>query len=479
MKKILIYNWLPFDEKEGKGGGVSVYTKNLIRSLIDQKDWQVYFLSSGRAYDVIHRGVFIEPTKNVFGKSCKSFQLVNSPVLSPAHLSFVKPQIYCRDVTLKRVLRRFCLETGGFDVIHFQNLEGLSLSVLELKKDFPKTKFIFSMHNYYVFCPQVMLWRDNSANCQRVRCGASCVSCMPKDVHYRKVIFNQWINYKKNREGSVGLMLEKLQGKIEDCCRLYDSFTKGRMLQRRKNRLSEEFRYFREKNICYINQYMDKVLAVSQRTAELAVRYGLREDKVKVSYIGTEVAAQQKESSQYPFKGKTFQICYMGYMRKMKGFYFLIDVLEEMPIHISKRIELKFAVRDIDTEMKERMTVLRKKYAEVMVYNGYTHDELPQILEGVQLGIVPSMWEDNLPQVAIEMRAYGIPLLVSDLGGAQELTLSRDFVFKAGDKNDFLGKLSALIECPDRIEEYWVQAPKLTTMYEHIEELMKYYKEEE
>ena len=51
MKKILIYNWIPFDETENKGGGVTIYTKNLISCLIQQGKWKVYFLSSGRAYD--------------------------------------------------------------------------------------------------------------------------------------------------------------------------------------------------------------------------------------------------------------------------------------------------------------------------------------------------------------------------------------------------------------------------------------------
>ena len=85
------------------------------------------------------------------------------------------------------------------------------------------------------------------------------------------------------------------------------------------------------------------------------------------------------------------------------------------------------------------------------------------------------MWEDNLPQVAIEMRAQGIPLLVSDAGGAKELTLSKEFVFDAGDVDDFISRLSALAECPDKLADYWNGAPKLTTMEAHIRELAVYY----
>lgn len=190
MKKILIYNWIAFDEKENKGGGVSVYTRNLVRHLSARKDWEVYFLSSGRAYDLSRKGTFIESVENMFGDACKSFQIVNSPVLSSAHLSFPYPWMIYEDKELKKVVRQF-LEKEKFDIVHFQNLEGLSLGMLALKREFPEMKFLYSLHNYYPFCPQVMLWKEDSGNCREKDCGTCCIACMPRDVHRKKVVFNQ------------------------------------------------------------------------------------------------------------------------------------------------------------------------------------------------------------------------------------------------------------------------------------------------
>ena len=125
--------------------------------------------------------------------------------------------------------------------------------------------------------------------------------------------------------------------------------------------------------------------------------------------------------------------------------------------------------------MEERIECLRERMAEIKIYDGYRHEDLPQILTDVQLGIVPNLWEDNLPQVAIEMKAYGIPILTSDRGGAKELTIAEDFCFRAGDVGDFHEKLSAFAAAPERLGGYWANAPKLPTMEEHIEDLMKYY----
>ena len=54
------------------------------------------------------------------------------------------------------------------------------------------------------------------------------------------------------------------------------------------------------------------------------------------------------------------------------------------------------------------------------------------------------MWEDNLPQVAMEFKAMGIPVFASNRGGASELTEKTDFRFIAGDEEDFINKLKAI-----------------------------------
>ena len=85
--KILFYNWVPFDDEEGRGGGVSVYQKNLIEALVDQ-DVQVDYLSSGIEYAIESVDPYIRQSTNIFDPQCRSFELVNSPVISPGHSAF-------------------------------------------------------------------------------------------------------------------------------------------------------------------------------------------------------------------------------------------------------------------------------------------------------------------------------------------------------------------------------------------------------
>ena len=473
-KKILIYNWIPFDEREGKGGGVTVYTKNLIEYLIKDNSFEVYFLSSGRAYDRLTNDIYIEKTSNIYEGACHSYQVVNSPVLSSGHLSFPYPEDMLHDKKMKKIIKQFLIDIGLVDVIHFQNLEGLSINVLELKNDFPNTRFVYSVHNYYPFCPQVMLWTKDNYACKVKECGRCCVDCVPLDVFKEKVIFNQQIVFDREHNRKILPETIKSQKEMEEEFALKSA--SRRLSDEEVDKLQKAFCEYRKTNVVYINKYMDIVLAVSKRVSDLAVGFGIEKEKIQVSYIGTKIAENQvmHPANIYTGKGK-FTICYLGYMRHNKGFYFLMDALERLPDVLAKRMKVVFATQVEDQQVKERLKCLENKFDEICIYSGYTHEELPKILKEVNLGIVCPLWEDNLPQVAIEMKAFGIAVLCSDKGGAQELSESKDFVFEAGNVDDFIAKLTKIINCEVTLESYYEKGMTLVTMDEHIKELKRIY----
>lgn len=475
MKKILFYNWIPFDEKEGKGGGVTIYTKNLIRYFINQPEWEVTFLSSGRAYDLINRKPRIQRTNNIFNDSCISYEIVNSPVFSSAKISFPFPKTYLSDESLLTLIRDFILSKGVFDVIHYQNFEGLSASVFRLKEFFPNTRFIYSVHNYYPFCPQVMLWRNDRENCKLEHCGKECFECMPKDVYTCKVRLNQYADRKI--ESGVKLVnglriIKKIMAIIADVVTKRRKFSDGEI-----EAYGMYFCEYEKQNVSYINKYIDSVLAVSSRVRDIAIRKGVNPQKIIIRYIGTQVAKNQLVYQKNNFDGNILNICYLGYMRSMKGFYFLLDALENMPLNISSKIGVVIASPNTDKNACERIYNLKTKFASVTYYDGFSHDELDELLNNIHLGIVPPLWEDNLPQVAIEMKAKGVAVLASDLGGAKELSTAPEFVFRAGDREDFYLKLERLIKIPSLFDRYWECQMKLMTMDEHFKQLEEIYLE--
>ena len=154
-----------------------------------------------------------------------------------------------------------------------------------------------------------------------------------------------------------------------------------------------------------------------------------------------------------------------------KGFSFLINALKKLPIELAKKVELFVAAIGANkNELENQLPNLKK----VDALNGYTHEQLAKILSNSNLGIIPVLWEDNLPQVALEMVAHGVPILSSNLGGASELCNLDEFKFIGGNEEDFIDKLKLFIENPTKLEKYWEGHRGLTTMTMHINDLEKY-----
>lgn len=149
-----------------------------------------------------------------------------------------------------------------------------------------------------------------------------------------------------------------------------------------------------------------------------------------------------------------------------------------------QKINAKIVVRGIlefndkNDSNRNRNNLLTRRLNKVTFIDGYSHDELEGLLSDVHLGIIPVIWEDNLPQIAIEMVSFGVPILASSAGGASEISQSEYFKFKVGSIEDFIKKLTFLMDNEDIFDDFWLNKDKLTSMESHINFLKLIYKNE-
>ena len=459
--KILYCNWVPTRALLLDGGGVSIYQNNLLHIFSDKENADVYYLTSSYAYDLIKTKPYIRKVVNCSIKGIKEYELVNSPILAPSYFSFNYIKPYFEKNNILNLICKFIRSVGGFDVIHFNNLEGFNANVLELKQIFPKTKFFYSLHNYFPFCAQVNFWYRDSQNCIDFQKGKKCLNCNLFPIDYQKKMFER---SKYNNLRSK--ILKKIAYKIFLFCH-----------KKIKNENNPNHLYRREEYVKLINKNIDIVLCVSKRVKGIALSMGLNPSKCLVQYIGTKYGNVSKYPNITSHNGD-ITMAYLGFMRRDKGFYFLLDSLERMPRQIAEHISLVIAARFTDTEAINRLNKIKDKFKGLNLINGYNYDNLKDVLSGVNLGIVPVLWEDNLPQVALEFTAFGIPVFTSDLGGAQEITMSSNFIFEAGNYENFISKLSYIISNKNSLSEFWPDSFSkriLVPLEEHCKQLYNLY----
>lgn len=468
--KILFYNWVQFDNDEKLGGGVTVYIKNLIEYLLQNRDYTIYFLSSGHKYNPLAEKPYIKKSKNIFGSICHSYEVINSDIIGPLGTLCWDLDRYLDDTRTTKVMEDFIVQNGPFDIIHVHNIGGFGQNFLKLKEKFPNTKFIFDLHNYNSICMNSYLFKHNKGTMCLDYCeGKDCLECFD-NLGISKKIYKQRVKVFW-KENFLEKMKYKFTHKFKNCFKNdYEKYYVTTHEDCRNN--SDSYKKFRENNVKYINEYFDTVLAVSQKVKDVAVKYGINSEKIKVSYIGTKFAENICEPKTFN-KNKKFKIAYMGYANVLKGYFFLLDALSKISPDIAKNIDLVFAAKGIKSqkEVKEKLAAFNS----VTLINGYNHSNIKTILSDADLGIVPVLWDDNLPQVAIEIVSNGVPVLCSDFGGASELSSSESFKFKGGNIEDFQYKLINIMQNPELLKDYWSKLNPLMTMEKHVQNLEKIY----
>ena len=457
MKRILIYNWTPLHIDQ-HGGGVAVYVRNLINYLLTHKELDIEptFISSGYYYDGSNRSTYIRREKTCSG--IEAYSIVNSPIMAPSLYAVSSLYNSIFDKKIQQLVKTFISLHGPYDAVFFESFEGVSSNILQLKKWFPHTKFYHFIHDYGIICPNVKLWNYKEENCLLNNNKFDCSCCL--------------------KEPNSVPLLEHISYCAQQRNYTFDATSKDakiirivRAVHRRINKFIpyvERHKYatYRTLNIKNINQYSDGEICVSKRVAQIIEACGVNKDIIHVEYIGTAVAENAKYVNLNPTNSQLFTILYMGYASKEKGFYHYLYSLEQIPNSIAANIQLKFAAK-LSDEVRSQIMNLKRKGFSVIVYDGYKHEDMPSIFESVNLGIVPPLWEDNLPQVAIEMVANGIPVLTNMNGGAHELNNHPDFVY-----DDLGERIIQIYSHRELLTEYWNYSLKLTTMQKHVMNLL-------
>lgn len=105
-------------------------------------------------------------------------------------------------------------------------------------------------------------------------------------------------------------------------------------------------------------------------------------------------------------------------------------------------------------------------------------DALAEIMNGLDVLVVPSTWYENSPNVILEAFAYNTPVIASNLGGMAELVKHEvnGLLFEPGDPSSLSDQLRRLIEEPRLLDRLGAGIEPVRTVREEMENLIQLYK---
>jgi glycosyltransferase involved in cell wall biosynthesis len=139
---------------------------------------------------------------------------------------------------------------------------------------------------------------------------------------------------------------------------------------------------------------------------------------------------------------------YVGALAPHKGVETLIDAAR-----LLNNVPWKIRMFGTGAPSYEKMLRKKAKGAPIEFKGEFEPNELPDVLNSIDVLVTPSLWEENSPLVVHEAFSSGIPVVASNIGGLPELVSDAHGgrLFTPGDAPMLANILKALAKDPHRL----------------------------
>ena len=339
------------------------------------------------------------------------------------------------------------------DIVHFQHLLHHSVRYPQIARD-RGIPSVMTFHEYWTMCGRNgQLIQEDDTRCSTARLD-KCAKCLSTFMWGRGAV-DVW--------ALRGVSALKGVTRVDLKARARDIRLKRRRPSDHGSRKSEdlgEALLFREAAMRDLFDSIDCFVAPSKFLKARLVEYGLETDRVLYSDYGTPVddfMSEPHKESDGPLR-----IGFLGSMQQVKGVHVLMAALKLLEKgtfsadfygNISIKPEY---VRDLSGPSGEAVRVMGEAPAK----------DIPLILSGFDVLVVPSIWWENSPLVIHEAFAAGVPVICSNIGGMAELVVHgvSGILFETGSSEALASALQGLIADRQLLTPLRAGIPQIKTM---------------
>ncbi len=293
------------------------------------------------------------------------------------------------------------------DLVHFHHAMKLGIGIFHAarRRSIPS---VYTVHDYYPICHRVILARPDLTRCSNVGDSKACARCDRALSFLNQV--QPWSDYQggllpegmnqRQREA-----LERILGghATEEAASAQDA-------ERAKLDLARKTAF----------DSIDLLLAPTHFVRGQLSAGGFDPRRVELCEYGidatTLAALEPLDRSRRPL---TFG--YLGGAHKHKGLHVLLEAFSRLGSTPGAAAGARLSIHADSTDL-EYTNALRARAGLLGVtwHGAYTQTELPRIMEGIDVLVLPSIWWENAPFVIREAHAARRPVIASDLPALRE-----------------------------------------------------------
>ena len=431
-------------------GGLVAYWDDLSRAQL-RDGHVVEWFCPGRTYPWLRR-----PRLHRWDyEGIRVHEVLNSPILVGLDRGTRSPLHDLDDPDVERLFARTLREARP-DVVHVQELLGIPTAIIDVARAHG-VPTVMTLQDYLPLCPTIKLFDADGRVNLRTRTGEQCARCCrdaPADDrqireqsvwwHYgRAVQARPWI-------GEAVARAKRLAAPV---------------LARRRPAApgppppppppvapAHEYQRRRDVNVERLGR-VDRLIAMSPRVEEIYCLLGVPGERLRTMPLTlSHLAAMRPRSEPRVGPGRPLHLATSnGCATVEKGGEVVTGALERLHAEgLSDRVRFT-ALGYVGPRFAERLDRLPNVHR----HGGYGPGDLDRLLDDIDVGIVPSIWEEAYGYVGPEYLAKGIPIIGNAIGGIPEYTRDGEtgWLNRSCSPDGLAEIVAGILERPEQVTE--------------------------
>jgi glycosyltransferase involved in cell wall biosynthesis len=214
----------------------------------------------------------------------------------------------------------------------------------------------------------------------------------------------------------------------------------------------------------------DAILAVSEFVRAVFVRHGMPETALRV--VPPTLALDGVTWRLRRVHDRPVRFGFLGRAVPMKGAHVLARAVRDVPPQGARFLFFGAASPESQRHLHALAGAGRLEFR-----GAYARRDLPQVLDGLDVAVVPSVVQETVGLTSIEAQAAGIPVLGAHIGAIPEHVTDNEngLLFAPGDHRDLHHKIMQVIGAPSMVEAMSARTRRPVPITDHLDALLDIY----
>jgi glycosyltransferase involved in cell wall biosynthesis len=221
--------------------------------------------------------------------------------------------------------------------------------------------------------------------------------------------------------------------------------------------------------------HVDTIISPSQFLRDLFIQADVAPERIIFSRQGRDFPSLTPDLLKKT-PAEHLRIGYLGQIAPHKGVHTLFEAVKQLP---GATLEAKaYGDPTPFPGYTHRLRQMIRQDARLSLAGVYKPTEVSQVMQGLDVVVVPSVWYENSPNTILEAFAHRTPVIVADLGGMAELVENgvNGLRFTPGDASSLAARLQQLTDDPGLLSQLRKGIGPVKSVAEEMTELQECYR---